>query len=108
MVMGDKGEQEEIAEGNEEYQSEHGTPLVPDTPGLDVRMQWPADGPSEAGIASRCYQSEQYCGQAFVPRIHVEPKRLEQVEHRPDDDTIQDAVSQQMTALLKRICASKE
>jgi hypothetical protein len=30
------GEQEEVAEGNEEYQSEHDTPLMPDAPRFDM------------------------------------------------------------------------
>jgi hypothetical protein len=33
------GEQEEVAEGNEEYQSEHDTPLMPDAPRFDMTEQ---------------------------------------------------------------------
>lgn len=32
-------EQEEVAEGNEEYQSEHDTPLMPDAPRFDMTEQ---------------------------------------------------------------------
>ena len=35
-IMEGIGEQEEVAEGNEEYQSEHNTPLMPDAPRFDM------------------------------------------------------------------------
>jgi hypothetical protein len=44
--MEDIGEQEKVADGDEEYQSEHMTPLMPDTPRFDELKQAFGDSPS--------------------------------------------------------------
>jgi hypothetical protein len=51
--MEEQREQEKVADGDEEYQSEHMTPLMPDTPRLDELMQTFGDSPSIERITAR-------------------------------------------------------
>jgi hypothetical protein len=105
--MENKSEQGKVADGDEKYQSEHFTPLMPDAPGLNSQMQWLGYHPSVTDIAKRCDKSKDGCNQAFVPLIHAEPKRLKEIEYCPDDNSIDDAVSQPVATLLKRVCSGK-
>jgi hypothetical protein len=70
------GEQEEIADGNKEYQSERSNPLVPDAPRLDATEQLTENGPIVEGAATRGDKSEQSCHHTFVATIHAKSERL--------------------------------
>lgn len=102
------GEQKEMTEGNEEYQSKHDTPLMPDAPRFDMTEQTSSNCPTVQSVAERCDESEDCRKQAFVPRIHTKPEWLQQIEYGPNGNTIDDAVSQPVLTLLKRICSGKE
>jgi hypothetical protein len=56
--MENKGEQKEIADGDEEYQSKYGTPIMPNAPGFYSLVQTPQYSPSVQRIAARCDKSE--------------------------------------------------
>jgi hypothetical protein len=57
-IMENKGEQKEIADGDEEYQSKYGTSIMPNAPGLYSLVQMPQYSPSVQRIATRCDKSE--------------------------------------------------
>jgi hypothetical protein len=106
--MKNKREQKKVADGDEEYESEHMTPLMPDAPRLDELKQVFGDSPSIERITARRDESEHCCYQTFISAIHTEPKRLQQPKDRPDDNAVNDTVSQPMFTLLKWICSCKE
>jgi hypothetical protein len=56
--MDNKGEQDKIADGDEENQSKYGTSIMPNAPGLYSLVQTPQYYPSVQHIAARCDKSE--------------------------------------------------
>ena len=106
--MEEDGEQQEVADGDKEYQPQHGTPLVPDAPRFDVMQQELEHSPSVQHITYRRDKPEEGCHQAFVALIHAESKWLQQPEYRPDEKAIDDAVAEPFLALLKWIGSGEE
>ena len=103
--MEEMAEHQEIADGNIQDEAKNGTSLMPDAPGLDALWQLLDDHVSVGSIAA-CRDKSEKCGsQAFVSLVHAETERLQQKKDGPDDDSIDDAVSQQVYTLLEWICA---
>ena len=107
-ITEDEWGQEEVADGDKEYQSENGACVMPDAPRLDVRVQRPDNGLPIEGTAARRHESEYGRHQKFVARIRTESERLQQIENSPDDDSIGDAVSQPEPTMLEGICTGKK
>ena len=106
--MEEEGKQQEVADGDEEYQAEHRASFMPNAPRSDAAIQLPADRPAVEGVAARCDESEHRSYQAFVAYVHTESERLQEIEYRPDDDAIEKAVSQPVLTLLEGIFSCKK
>ena len=106
--MANEREEQEIADGNKKYQSKHPTPLMPDTPSLDVSGKRVEDRPSIECIATRRDETEDGRHQTLVACIHIEAERLQEPEYCPDKQTIGNAVPKPTTALLERIGPGEE
>jgi hypothetical protein len=81
---------------------------MPDAPRFHILGQTLGDSPSIESNTTRSDKPEYRSYQAFIATIHAESKGLQQIEYRPDKDTVNDTVSQQVVALLKRIDAGQE
>ena len=78
----------EIADGNEECQSDNDTGMMPYTPGLYSLRQTVKDCPSIESIAARSDKAKDGCRHALIALIGTESEWLQQIEYRPYDYTI--------------------
>lgn len=84
----DDAYREEIADSDEEYQSDNDTGMMPYTPGLYSLRQTVKDCPSIESIATRSDKAKDGCRHALIALIGTESEWLQQIEYRPYDYTI--------------------
>ena len=84
----DDAYRKEIADGDEECQSDNDTGMMPYTPGLYSLRQTANDSPSIESIATRSDKAKDGCRHALIALIGTESEWLQQIEYRPYDYTI--------------------
>ena len=97
------GEQDVIANADEQDHAQDRQRLVPDPPGLHALLQRLGDGPAIDSAAKECQDAEQGGEQEFVSLGPAETERLQEIQNQENDDAIDRAVPEPMAALLERI-----